>query len=64
MLKTQQPAFPSGYPAYEIITISGVDDVVEHRKMEPVFYIADDLAVWGGLIPGRHPARNARATRP
>jgi len=35
----------SPYPAYEIITVDGVTDVIEHRKMEPVFYVTDDPIV-------------------
>jgi hypothetical protein len=38
--------FPPGYPAYEEITVKGTTEMIEHRKMEPVFYISDDPAVW------------------
>ena len=38
--------FPSGYPAYEEITVHGVTELIEHRKPEPIFYITDDPAVW------------------
>jgi hypothetical protein len=31
-----------GYPSYEIITVDGVTDLIEHRVPEPVFYICDD----------------------
>jgi hypothetical protein len=34
-----------GYPMYEIFTVRGVTEVIEHRKMEPLFYITDDPAV-------------------
>ena len=34
-----------GYPSYEVITIDGLTDVVEHRAMEPTFYMTDDPAV-------------------
>jgi hypothetical protein len=34
-----------GYPSYEVITIDGLSDVVEHRAMEPTFYMTDDPAV-------------------
>jgi hypothetical protein len=43
------PGFPHGYPAYEIITVKGITDIIEHRKMEPVFYVTDDPAVWKEL---------------
>ena len=49
-----------GYPAYEVITIDGVIDVVEHRAMEPIFYMTDDPAVLEEL---RVPA-NQRLERP
>ena len=32
-------------PAYEVISVDGTVDVIEHRKMEPVFYLADDPLV-------------------
>jgi hypothetical protein len=41
--------FPPGYPAYEVITINGITDIVELRKPEPIFYITDDPAVWKEL---------------
>jgi hypothetical protein len=44
--------FPPGYPAYEVITVNGITDIVEHRKMEPIFYITDDPAVWKELGVG------------
>jgi hypothetical protein len=39
----------SGYPRYKVVTINGITDVVELRKMEPVFYMTDDPAVWKAL---------------
>ncbi|MBN9617279.1 MAG: hypothetical protein BGO25_02385 [Acidobacteriales bacterium 59-55] len=38
--------FPSGYPAYEAITVNGITEIIEHRKIEPIFYVTDDPAVW------------------
>jgi hypothetical protein len=38
--------FPSGYPAYEAITVNGITEIIEHRKPEPIFYVTDDTAVW------------------
>jgi hypothetical protein len=35
----------TGYPAYEVIVINGITEIVEHRKMEPIFYLSDDPAV-------------------
>lgn len=28
--------------AYEVITVGGVAEIIEHRRMEPIFYITDD----------------------
>ena len=48
-LKHPPQGFPPGYPAYEVITINGITDIIEHRKMEPIFYVTDDPAVWKEL---------------
>jgi len=40
-----QPGYPKGYPSYEIITVGGITEIIEHRKMEPIFYVADDPEV-------------------
>jgi len=45
-LKHPPQGFPDGYPMYEVITVDGTTDIIEHRKMEPVFYVTDDPAVW------------------
>src|ERR1700730_17747302 len=44
-LKHPPPGFPSGYPSYEVITLNGITEIIEHRKPEPIFYITDDPAV-------------------
>jgi hypothetical protein len=36
----------SGYPAYEVISVNGITEIDEHKKMEPIFYVTDDPAVW------------------
>jgi hypothetical protein len=48
-LKHPPRGFPSGYPSYEVITVNGITDIIEHRKMEPIFYVTDDPAVWKEL---------------
>jgi hypothetical protein len=48
-LKVQPPGFPPGYPAYEIVTVKGITEVVEHRAMEPTFHITDDPNVLAEL---------------
>ena len=48
-LKHPPQGFPPGYPAYEVITVNGVTDIIEHRKMESIFYVTDDAAIWKEL---------------
>jgi hypothetical protein len=36
----------SGYPAYQSISVHGITEIIEHKKMEPIFYVTDDPAVW------------------
>jgi hypothetical protein len=45
-LKNSPQGFPSGYRSYEAITVNGITEIIEHRKMEPIFYVTDDTAVW------------------
>lgn len=45
-LENPPQGFPSGYPAYEAITVYGITEIIEHKKMEPIFYVTDDTAVW------------------
>ncbi len=45
--------FAPGYPSYEVITVNGITEVIEHRKMEPLFYITDDPADWKELGVGQ-----------
>jgi hypothetical protein len=40
-----------GYPRYKVLTINGRTDIIEHRKMEPIFYTTDDPVVWEELAP-------------
>ncbi|MGH7260718.1 MAG: hypothetical protein ACREI9_08570 [Nitrospiraceae bacterium] len=44
-LKNPPPGYPPGYPSYEIITVKSVTEVIEHRRMEPIFYVTDNPAV-------------------
>ena len=50
-LKLKQPkeGYPRNRPIYEIITIDGKTDIVEHRVRGPVFHMADDPLVWEEL---------------
>ena len=44
-LKNPPSGLPEPYPSYEIITANGITDIIEHRKMEPIFYTTDDPAI-------------------
>ena len=50
-LKLQNPpsGFPKNYPRYTVIIVIGMLDIVEHRKLEPVFYMTDDPSIWKEL---------------
>ena len=48
-LKNSPKNSPKGYPCYRVITINGITDIIEHRKMEPIFYTTDDPAIWEEL---------------
>ena len=52
-LKNPPHGFPPGYPSYEVITVNGITEIIEHRKPEPIFYITDDPAVWNELGVGQ-----------
>ena len=52
-LKHPPHGFTPGYPSYEVITVNGITEIIEHGKMEPIFYITDDPAVWKELGVGR-----------
>jgi hypothetical protein len=46
--QTIPPHGPTGripYPSYEVLTARGLVEIVEHRKMEPIFYVNDDPEV-------------------
>ena len=40
----------AGYPSFEVITAQGVAQLIEHKKMEPKFYVVDDPALLRALI--------------
>jgi hypothetical protein len=49
-LKNPPQGFDPGYSAYEIVVVNGITEIIEHRKMEPVFYVTDDPAVRKELL--------------
>ena len=44
-----RPFEPLKYPTFWAVTVSGVTDIIEHRAMEPVFYMTDDPEIWKEL---------------
>lgn len=48
-LKQQKKGYPRNRPLYEVVTIEGKTDIVEHRVRGPVFHMADDPNVWKEL---------------
>ena len=32
----------SRYPTYNIAAVDGIEEIIEHRQMEPIFFITDD----------------------
>lgn len=50
--KNPPQGFDPGYPAYEVVVVNGTTEIMEHRKMEPVFYVNDDPAVRKELLVG------------
>jgi len=43
------PGSHDGYPSYEVISVNGMVEVVEHRAMGPIFHVTDDINVRKGL---------------
>jgi len=42
----QPPGVSTRYPVYAIVTVDGTTEIIEHRRMEPVFYVVDDDKIW------------------
>jgi hypothetical protein len=36
----------SDYPSYAAVVVNGTTELIEHKRMEPIFYVTDDPAVW------------------
>lgn len=45
-LKNPPEGYPEGYPSYEVITVNGISDIIEHRVRGPIFHVTDDPAIW------------------
>ncbi len=48
-LKSAPAGFVEGRPVYEVITVNGVTDIIEHRVKGPIFHVTDDPAIWEEL---------------
>ena len=35
----------SEYPGFVLVKVNGVSEIIEHRKMEPIFYVSDDASI-------------------
>ena len=42
----------TGYRAYDAVVVNGTTEILEFRKMEPIFYVTDDPAVRTQLLAG------------
>ncbi len=38
--------FVSHYPHFVPVAVNGTVEIMEHKKMEPIFYVSDNAAVW------------------
>ena len=43
-VKCQYPDSHS-YPSYDAVVVNGTTEILEFRKMEPIFYVNDDPAI-------------------
>ncbi len=42
----------SEYPGFVLVKVNGVHEIIEHRAMEPIFYISDDPGIKGKIPRG------------
>jgi hypothetical protein len=40
----------SDYPLYNAVVVDGITEIIEHKWMEPIFYVTDDPAVTKALL--------------
>jgi len=63
ILRGMEPIHLSGSnrPTYEVVTVDGQIDIVEHRGMEPIFYMVEDEEVFLqlGVSPNKSLQRSA-----
>ena len=44
-VKCQYPDSAGLYPAYEAVVVNGTTEILEFKRMEPIFYVNDDPAI-------------------
>lgn len=44
-VKCQYPYSTWSYPGYEAVAVNGTTEILEFRRMEPIFYVNDDPAI-------------------
>jgi hypothetical protein len=43
-VKCQYPYSGSSYPSYDAVVVNGATEILEFKRMEPIFYVNDDPA--------------------
>jgi hypothetical protein len=43
--KCQYPNSGSSYPRYDAVVVNGTTEILEFKRMEPIFYVNDDAAI-------------------
>jgi hypothetical protein len=51
-VKCQYPYSGFSYPFYEAVVVNGTTEILEFRKMEPIFYVNDDPAIRKEILTG------------
>ncbi|MGA8937768.1 MAG: hypothetical protein WB439_01265 [Acidobacteriaceae bacterium] len=54
-LKGSPQSSTQDYPSFEIITAAGMTEIIEHKRMEPIFYITDSPPVWSEFMGVKPP---------
>ncbi|HEU5351035.1 MAG TPA: hypothetical protein VFU55_05520 [Terracidiphilus sp.] len=49
-VKCEYPYSGSQYPFYNAVVVNGVTEILEFRRMEPIFYINDDPAIRTAIL--------------
>jgi hypothetical protein len=44
----------SDYPSYHIVNVNGTIELIEHKKMEPIFYVSDNTEMRQAIANDRY----------